>query len=136
MANGDKDNVSKIPRWDERPGSLDDFQDKLRFFVLGTKKEDRYLCASRVIREMDPESLQYKICKKLDEDVLTAANGFDGMKAIVEKLRKQEGPKSIHQTVKLIRDVFTKVKREKGESMSNGRPGFVWTLRRWVRRLP
>ena len=73
MANGDKDFGSKVPKWDERPGSLDDFQDKLKFFVLGTKKEDRYLCASRVIREMDPESLQYKICRKLDEDELAEA---------------------------------------------------------------
>ncbi len=102
MANGEKDFGSEIPKWDERPGSLDDFQDKLRFFVLGTKKEDRYLCASQVIREMDPESLQCKICRKIDEAELTAANGFDGMKAIVDELRKKEGSKSIDETGKPV----------------------------------
>ena len=73
------------PVWDEKTSSFQEFEEKLRFYKLGTKKADRYLCASRVIHAMPPGSQQFKLCAKIEEDKLMAEDG-SGLLEIVKVL--------------------------------------------------
>ena len=38
-----------IPVWGEKPSTLEDFEEVLKYYKSAAKKDDRYLCASRVI---------------------------------------------------------------------------------------
>ena len=51
---------SVVPKWNEEPSTLDAW---VILFVLGTKKEERYLCGPRLLAQMDPERQPYKVVK-------------------------------------------------------------------------
>ena len=46
---------SVVLKWNEEPSTLDAFEERVILYVLGTKKEERYLCGPRLLAQMDPE---------------------------------------------------------------------------------
>ena len=38
---------SVVPKWNEEPSTLDAFEERVILYVLGTKKEERYLCGEQ-----------------------------------------------------------------------------------------
>ena len=54
---------SVVPKWNEEPSTLDAFEERVILYVLGTKKEERYLCGPRLLAQTDPERQPYKVVK-------------------------------------------------------------------------
>ena len=42
---------SVVPKWNEEPSTLDAFEEPVILYVLGTKKEERYLCGPRLLAQ-------------------------------------------------------------------------------------
>ena len=51
-----------VPKWNEEASSLDSFDNRVNLYVLGTKKEDRYLFGPRVLAQRDREK---QPCKEI-----------------------------------------------------------------------
>ena len=66
-----EDSAGIVPVWDEKSSSLDSFEERIRRYVKGTKKDERYLCANRILGRFNPDRLPYKtIMAKVTEDEL------------------------------------------------------------------
>ena len=63
---------SVVPKWNEEP---DAFEERVILFVLGTKKEERYLCGPRLLAQMDPQRQPYKVVKSAVTPTQLAAEG-------------------------------------------------------------
>ena len=63
-----------IPRWDGTPETLDDFEDRVRDWVLGYKEDDRKLLGPRLRQVMPAGSQQYEEAKTLPEAELTGTD--------------------------------------------------------------
>ena len=108
-----------------KASSLDAFEERVKRFVKGTKKTDRYLCANRILSRFDPERLPYKtITNAISEELLEQEDG-SGALAIAPALRQGLGPKTMQEAVKLFRELLSLqgIARGSGESMK------VWTAR-------
>ena len=59
MSSGDtmtrNEGFTVVPKWNEEASSLDSFDNSVNLYVMGTKKEDRYLCGPRALAQMDRE---------------------------------------------------------------------------------
>ena len=66
---------SVVPKWNEEPSTLDAFKERVILYVLGTKKEERYLCGPRLLAQMDPERQPYKVVKSALTTTQLAAEG-------------------------------------------------------------
>ena len=66
---------SVVPKWNEEPSTLDAFEERIILCVLGTKKEERYLCGPRLLAQMDPERQPYKVAKSAVTTTQLAAEG-------------------------------------------------------------
>ena len=54
-----------VPRWDGDPGTIEDFAELTRYWVLGHKTEDRVYLGPRMLQVMDQKSQQYEEAKKV-----------------------------------------------------------------------
>ncbi len=50
--------LSHVPRWDKSPEHLEDFEERVKLWILGTKKDDRCLLGPRLLSVMPVGSLQ------------------------------------------------------------------------------
>ena len=103
-----------IPRWDGIPETLDDFEDRVRDWVLGYKEEDRKLLGPRLRQVMPAGSQQYEEAKTVPQAELTAA---DGALSVVATLRKARGASSLQEAVSLVKNLWRGLRREKAEGM-------------------
>ena len=120
-----EDSAGIVPVWDEKSSSLDSFEERIRRYVKGTKKDERYLCANRILGRFNPDRLPYKtIMAKVTEDELEEKDG-KGAYVIVPTLRQGLGPKTMQEATRLFRELFTlkTLTRQSGESMK------MWTAR-------
>ena len=118
-----KDHVSSrgnIPVWNELASSMPGFEQQVKMYVMGTKKDERYLCAPRMIAAMDPESQSAKLCQALTETQLTEACG-KGCGAIRTLLKTKKGGENLHEAVKLLKGITDGVTlyRQNGEGFRN-----------------
>ena len=92
-------------------------------FVMGTKKEERYLCGPRLLAQMDPERQPYKVFKSAVTTAHLAAEG--GTTLVVAALRRFLGARPIQEAVRLFRQLMglRDMRRQLGESMRK------WTSR-------
>ena len=114
-----------VPKWDEKTSSLDSYEERVKRYVKGTKRDDRYLCANRLLARFDPDGLSYKtLVKAIPDERLEAPDG-SGALMIAPTLRAGLGPKTMQEGVKLFRDLMTTnhLQRTTGESMKH------WTAR-------
>ena len=121
-----------IPSWDDQSSSLDAYEERVKLFILSTKKTDRYLCGPRLLSRMEPESDIFRIIReKLSDDQLSAEDGSGG-KAIVIALRTSLGPKSMQEAVKLFLHLLKLdgLRRLQGESMKKWTTRFNLSLRK------
>ena len=84
----------RIPTWDGRPSTLDAFEERVRMFILGTKKDERIYCAARLLGRMDPDSAAYKIGTSVPLDKMEKDDGM-GALAAEQAIRTAEGPKTM-----------------------------------------
>ena len=112
----------RIPVWDGRPSSLDAFEEKVRMFILGTKKDERIYCAARLLGRMDPDSAAYKVGSAISLSKLGDEGGM-GVLEVVKAMKTAEGPKSMQGAVKLFKELLSKTRRGPGEGMTK------WTNR-------
>ena len=108
-----------IPQWDGRSSSLETFEQKVKLYVMGTKKDERCYCAARLLGAMDPASDAFKLGSSLDTEVLESENGAQ---KVVQMIIAAQGPQTINEAVKLFRDLW-RLHRKNGESMQK------WTTR-------
>ena len=110
---------SVVPKWNEEPSTLDAFEERVILYVLGTKKEERYLWGPRLLAQMDPEPQPYKVVKS----AVTTAEG--GATLVIAALRRALGARPIQEAVRLFRQLMglRDMRRQSGESMRK------WTSR-------
>ena len=91
--------------------------------MLGTKKEERYLCGPRLLAQMDPERQPYKVVKSAVTTTQLAAEG--GATLVIAALRRALGARPIQEAVRLFRQLMglRDMRRQPGESMRK------WTSR-------
>ena len=113
----DEKGHQRTPVWDERPESLETFEQKAKLFKMSTKKEDRYLMAPKMLAAMPDDSRQFRNCVTIEDTVLSNPDG-SGVDAILLRLRAKGGPRTVQGAVRLLKDLMNnKFLREKGESM-------------------
>ena len=110
---------SFIPQWDGRSNSLETYEQRVKLYVMGTKKDERVYCAARLLGAMDPLSDAFKIGSALSTTVLEAE---DGAQAVVTAIIAAQGPQTMQEAVKLFRDLW-RLHRRNNESMQK------WTTR-------
>ena len=115
--------TSVVPKWNEEPSTLDAFEERVILHVMGTKKEERYLCGPRLLAQMDPERQPYKVVKSAVTTAQQAAEG--GATLVVAVLRRSLGVRPIQEAVRLFRQLMglRDMRRQPGESMRK------WTSR-------
>ena len=67
--------TSVVPKWNEEPSTLDAFEERVALYVMGTKKEEVYLCGARFLAQMDPERQPNKMVKSAVTTTQLAAEG-------------------------------------------------------------
>ena len=114
---------SVVPKWKEEPSTLDAFEERVILYVLGTKKEERYLCGPRLLAQMDKERQPYKVVKSAVTTTQLAAAG--GATLVIAALRRALGARPIQEAVRLFRQLMglRDMRRQPGESMRK------WTSR-------
>ena len=114
---------SVVPKWNEEPSTLDAFEERVILYVLGTKKEERYLCGPRLLAQMDPERQPYKVVKSAVTTTQLAAEG--GQTLVIAALRRALGARASQEAVRLFRQLMglRDMRRQSGESMRK------WTSR-------
>ena len=114
---------SVVPKWNEEPRTLDAFEERVILYVLGTNKEERYLCGPRLLAQMDPERQPYKVVKSAVTTTQLAAEG--GATLVIAALRRALGARPIQEAVRLFRHLMglRDMRRQSGESMRK------WTSR-------
>ena len=101
---------SVVPKWNEEPSTLDAFEERVILYVLGTKKEERYLCGPRLLAQMDPERQPYKVVKSAVTTTQLAAEG--GATLVIAALRRALGARPIQEAVRLFRQLMDYVTRD------------------------
>ena len=127
MADGQTSSHPSVPRWDGDPGTIEDFAELTRYWVLGHKTEDRVYLGPRMLQVMDQKSQQYEEAKKVALETLVSANGAE---AIVAALRTIRGPDSSQEAVKRTKEFWRGLRRTKGESMRGWTSRFKICVRR------
>ena len=114
---------SVVPTWNEEPSTLDAFEERVILYVLGSKKEERYLCGPRLLAQMDPERQPYKVVKSAVTTTQLAAEGRATL--VIAALRRALGARPIQEAVRLFRHLMglRDMRRQPGESMRK------WTSR-------
>ena len=80
MSSGGQDSYAFIPRWNEEAATLESFDQRVKLFVSSTKKEERYLCAPRLLATFDPEGDTFRnVRDKLTDVQLEAAEGSSAL---------------------------------------------------------
>ena len=114
-----------VPYWDGTTATLDAYEERVKLYVMSTKKDEKCLCGPRLLARFAPESDSFRIVREaLTDDHLTKDDGSGG-RAIVQALRVQLGPKSMQQAVSLLLQLLklNDIRRLNGESMKK------WTTR-------
>ena len=91
-------------RWNEEPSALDAFEERVVLYVMGTKKEERYLCCPRLLAQMDRERQPYKVVKSAVTAAQLTAEG--GVTLVVAALRRALGACPIQEAVRLFRQLM------------------------------
>ena len=91
----------------------------VQLYILGTHKDDRYLCGARVLGTLNPDSDEYTNVRKTVDDGKLAANDGSGALAVVDEIKKMLGPRSLQEAVRLTLKFVTQadLKRKNGEGM-------------------
>ena len=95
--------AERIPVWDGRSHSLELFRERVRLFVMGTKKDERIYCAARLLSAMDPDTDAFKVGSQLDTTELEKP---DGALQVVDAIIAAQGPQTMQEAIKLFKGVF------------------------------
>ena len=106
------DRASEIPSWDGDLRTLPEFEDDARDYVSATKREERYVCASRIKRKLTGRAKQ--AAKTADG---TKMEGDDGVAYLVGLLKEKLGAQPITDAGRHLAKWIFQTKREKGEPM-------------------
>ena len=92
--------TSVVHKWKKEPNTLDAFEERVILCVMGTKKEERYLCGPRLLAQMDPERQLCKVVKSAVTTTQLAAEG--GATLVIAALRRALGARPIQEAVRLF----------------------------------
>ncbi|CAK0907413.1 unnamed protein product [Prorocentrum cordatum] len=120
MANEQQSGI-KIPVWNGEASTLESFEEKVKLWVLGTKKDDRIYLGPRLVQAMDEDSQQWFEAKKVSLDDLVKE---DGAEKVVEALKGVRGTVTMQEAVSKWREFMRGVCRHPGEGP-----------KRWVSRF-
>eukprot|EP00959_Pyramimonas_sp_CCMP1952_P455191 9471176-Pyramimonas_sp.AAC.1 len=120
MANDQQSGI-KIPVWNGEASTLESFEEKVKLWVLGTKKDDRIYLGPRLVQAMDEDSQQWFEAKKVSLDDLVTE---DGAEKVVEALKGVRGTVTMQEAVSKWREFMRGVHRHPGEGP-----------KRWVSRF-
>ncbi|CAK0855319.1 unnamed protein product [Prorocentrum cordatum] len=120
MANEQQSGI-KIPVWNGEASTLESFEEKVKLWVLGTKKDDRIYLGPRLVQAMDEDSQQWFEAKKVSLDDLVKE---DGAEKVVEALKGVRGTVTMQEAVSKWREFMRGVYRHPGEGP-----------KRWVSRF-
>ena len=88
-----------VPHWDGHTATLDAYEERVKLFVMSTKRDEKCLCGPQLLARFQPGTDAFRIVgEQLTDEQLTAEDGSGG-KAIVSALRI---PKSMQQAVSLF----------------------------------
>jgi hypothetical protein len=121
-----------VPSWDGTTATLDAYEERVKLYIMSTKRDEKCLCGPRLLARFQPESDSFRIVREtLTDAQLTAEDGSGGT-AIVAALRVQLGPKSMQQAVSLFLQLLklNDIRRLNGESMKKWTTRFSLSLRK------
>ena len=103
-----------IPRWNGRLETVDDFEANVRTYVLGTKKDERYLCGPRLIGVMSDGTAVKRQALAFDIKELQKE---DGAQKLLEYLKEKMGNQAPIDLMKSLVQYLYQMARRRGESM-------------------
>ena len=73
-----------IPRWDGHSSSLDAYEERVKLYIMSTKKDEKSFCGPRLLSRFEPESDAFRIVpEKLTDEQFTAEDGSGGKVIII-----------------------------------------------------
>ena len=120
-----------VPSWDGHMPTLDAYEERVKLYVMSTKRDEKCLCGPRLLARFEPESDSFRIVRESLTDAQLTAEYGSGGKALVASLRVQLGPKSMQQAVSLFLQLLklNDIRRLNGESMKKWTTRFTLSLK-------
>ena len=111
---------SVVPKWNEEPGTLDAFEERVIFYVLGTKEIGSLSVRSKTFGTDGSRTTAVQGCVTTTQ---LAAEG--GATLVIAALRRALGARPLQEAVRLFRQLMglRDMRRQPGESMRK------WTSR-------
>ena len=103
---------SRVPKWNGEVSTLDAFEERVKYWVLGTQKDDRIHLGARLIAAMDEDSQQWQEAKKIALADLIKENGAEN---VVMQLKQIRGTMSTHEAISKWREFMKGIFRQPGE---------------------
>lgn len=95
-----------ITSWHGTASGLDVWEERVKLYIVGTKKDDKYLCGPRILNTLNPESDESRTAKeRVSSDILIHERG-EGALAVVRAVRNTLGPASIQEGARLAKLFF------------------------------
>ena len=106
------------PKWDSDSATVDTWLERVKFFVLSVKQEDRVLLGPQLIRVMDPNSRQYLVATKMkDTDVVAE----DGALRVAKFIKESLAETTLQDAATAFKDLLKghELRRQAGEGMKS-----------------
>ena len=104
----------EIPTWDGDLRTLPDFEEDCKDYINGTKREERYVCASRIKRRLTGRAKQAS--KTADREQLETP---EGVIYLLTLLKEKLGAQPITDAGRYLAKWIFQMKRESGEPMTS-----------------
>ena len=104
---------STVPAWDGRPETFERYKEDGAIYQEGTKYQDRYLCAPRMIRKL--RGAARTACLRVAPRTFSHSNGVE---ELMEYLEKHLGKPEIPNVGGCLEEYFYRIRRRRGESMA------------------
>ena len=105
----------KTPTWDGEPTKFEEFQQKVKWHILGTKKSERSLVTARIAGSLTGKAWQ--ILEYLPEERKEEIVAAESADALLEFLKESLMDSAVPEAGKWVREYLYKLRRNKGESM-------------------
>ena len=67
------------PHWDGHTATLDAYEERVKLYIMSTKRDEKCLCGPRLLARFEPESDAFRIVREqLTDAQLTAEDGSGG----------------------------------------------------------
>ena len=122
------------PKWDGDPATCEVWFERVRYYVMGTKKEERTLLGAQLIRSMDPNSRQYQVAIQVKDSEVMAEDGAMRVAKFVQDMLAET---TLQEAAASFRELMkgSELRRISGEGVRSWSERFTQLVTKCGRKL-